>query len=167
MRARCRTAMVSHAAHAASHASLTWRSVEMSQDYRRTQTSGYGWAVGWASFAAFMMIVLGCWWLMAGFIAILNDEFYVAGAEYIFQFDTTTWGWIHLTLGVLVALAGVALFSGAVWARTVGVVLAVLCGVAAFAWLPWYPIWALVLIAVSAAVIWALTAHGRDISGEY
>ena len=50
-----------------------------------------------------------------------------------------------------------------VWARTVGVIIAVLWAIAAFAWMPWYPIWALAFLAVSIFVIWALTAHGRDI----
>jgi len=121
-------------------------------------------AVGVTVFASVMMIMTGFFQAIAGIVALVNDQFYVAGPEWVFQFDTTTWGWIHLTLGVLVALAGVALFSGAVWARTVGVVLAILCGVAAFAWLPWYPIWALVLITAAVVVVWALTAHGRDIA---
>jgi len=121
-------------------------------------------AVGVTVFASVMMIMTGFFQAIAGIVALVNDQFYVAGPEWVFQFDTTTWGWIHLTLGVLVALAGVALFSGAVWARTVGVVLAILGGVAAFAWLPWYPIWALVLITAAVVVVWALTAHGRDIA---
>ena len=96
-------------------------------------------------------------------IAIANDTFYVVGQEYIFQFSTTTWGWIHLILGIVILLAGFYLFTGAVWARTVGVIIAVLWALVAFAWLPWYPVWAIVFIAVSIFVIWALTAHGRDI----
>ena len=93
-----------------------------------------------------------------------NDTFYVVGEEYIFQFDVTTWGWIHLILGFVVLVAGFYLFSGAVWARTVGVIVAVLWAIVAFAWLPWYPVWAIIYIAVSVFIIWALTAHGRDIT---
>jgi hypothetical protein len=141
----------------------------MSQADRRVQTTAEpsAWAIGWTAFAGFMMLVQGCWWLIAGFIALVNDTFYVAGDEYIFQFDATTWGWVHLLLGILVLAAGVSLFSGAVWARTVGVIMAVLATIAAFAWLPWYPIFAILLITVSVAVIWALTAHGRDITAGH
>ncbi len=121
-------------------------------------------AVGFTVFAAVMMIMAGLFQVIAGIVALVNDQFYVVGTEWIFQFDTTTWGWIHLTLGILVGLAGAALFSGAVWARTVGVVIAALAGVAAFAWLPWYPIWAIVLITAAVVVVWALTVHGRDIA---
>lgn len=126
-----------------------------------------GWAIGWTFFAAILMIMLGGWWMFAGFVGIVDDEFYVKGANYVLQFDTTTWGWIHLLVGLVVLLAGFGLFAGAVWARTVGVILAVFSGLIAFAWLPWYPIWAIIFLVASVAVIWALTAHGRDVtSGE-
>ena len=126
-----------------------------------------GAAIGWTGFAAIMMILGGIWWIIAGIVAVVNDSFYVVGREYIFQFDTTTWGWIHLLLGIVVLLAGFYLFSGAVWARIVGVIIAVLWALAAFAWLPWYPVWAMLLIAIAVSVIWALTAHGRDIAESY
>lgn len=123
-----------------------------------------GWAMGWTAFASIMMTVQGFWWLMAGLIAVANGELYIAGQEYIFRFDTTTWGWIHLLVGIVVLAAGLGLFSGAVWARTVGVIVAGVAMLIAFAWLPWYPIFAVLFIVVSVSVIWALTAHGRDIT---
>ena len=123
-----------------------------------------GWAVGWIFFAGILMIMLGGWWMFAGLVGIIDDKFYVKGAKYVMQFDTTTWGWIHLIMGLIVLLAGLALFSGAVWARTVGVILAVISGLVAFAWLPWYPFWAIIFIVASVAIIWALTAHGRDVT---
>jgi hypothetical protein len=122
------------------------------------------WAVGWAMFAGVMLVIQGCWWLIAGLIALFNDTFYVVGQEYIFQFDVTTWGWIHLILGVVVFFAGVGLFTGAVWARTVGVFLALVSAVVAFAWIPYYPFWAIMIAASAVFVIWALTAHGRDVA---
>ena len=71
---------------------------------------------------------------------------------------------VATTAGIIVVLAGIGLFSGAVWARTVGVIVAALSAIVNFAWLPWYPIWGIIIIAVDVAVIWALTAHGRDIA---
>lgn len=122
------------------------------------------WAVGWTSFAGIMMVISGIWWIISGLVAIASDTFYIVGEEYIFQFDATTWGWIHLLVGILVLVAGFYLFTGAVWARTIGVIIAVLMALIAFAWLPWYPIWAILFIAVSVFVIWALTVHGHDIA---
>ena len=80
--------------------------------------------------------------------------------------DPTTWGWIHLLLGMVIVAAGLGLFTGAVWARAVGVVMATIAMLIAFAWLPSYPIFAILLIAVSAAVIWARTTHGLDMAGD-
>jgi hypothetical protein len=122
------------------------------------------WAVGWTVFAGIMMTVLGGWWIIAGIIALVEDEFFVVTREWIFQFDLTTWGWIHTTLGVVTVVAGMALFSGAVWARILGVLLSAIAMLIAFAWLPYYPVWALLFITASIAVIWSLTAHGRDVT---
>ena len=74
-----------------------------------TQQEVSGWAVGWTWFAAVMMWIIGAWHAIAGLVALVNDEFYVATREYIFQFDATTWGWIHMVLGVVVLLAGFAI----------------------------------------------------------
>jgi hypothetical protein len=111
-----------------------------------------------------MMIVIGSFHAIAGLVAILGDEFYVATPEYIFQFDSTTWGWIHLLVGIAVLVSGFYLFTGAVLARTVGVIMAVVSCVVGFAWLPWYPVWGITIIAIAVSVIWALTAHGRDVT---
>ena len=100
----------------------------------------------------------------AGLVGILNDEFYVVTREFILQFDSTTWGWIHLIGGIIVFLAGLYLFTGAVWARVIGVIIAALSMLTAFAWLPYQPIWAIIIITIDGLVIWALTVHGRDIT---
>jgi hypothetical protein len=123
-----------------------------------------GWAIGWTAFAGIMMIMMGILWVISGLVAIFNDEFYVVTQNWIFQFDVSTWGWIHLILGIVILASGFGLFSGAVWARIVGVIIAVVSGLIAFAWLPYYPIWAIIFIVISVGVIWALTVHGRDIT---
>jgi hypothetical protein len=123
-----------------------------------------GWAIGWTAFAGIMMIMMGIWWAISGLVAIFNDEFYLVTQNWIFQFDVSTWGWIHLLLGIVILASGFGLFSGAVWARTVGVIIAVVSGLVAFAWLPYYPVWAIIFIVISVGVIWALTVHGRDIT---
>lgn len=123
-----------------------------------------GAAVGFTVFASIVLMIAGFNQVMMGLIAVINDTFYVKGEEYLFQFDVTTWGWIHMLLGAVLALAGFGLFAGAVWARTIGVIVASVSVVANFLWLPYYPIWSLVLIALAVFVIWALTVHGRDIT---
>ena len=122
-----------------------------------------GFAVGLTVFAATMMILVGVLHAVQGVVAIANDTFYVAGREWIFELDVTTWGWIHLVAGLVVLFAGFFVLAGAVWARAVGVVVVFLSIVLNFAWLPYYPVWSAVIIALDVFVIWALTVHGRDI----
>jgi hypothetical protein len=123
-----------------------------------------GAAVGWTTFAAIMLMIIGVFHAIAGLSGIVKDNFYAVTPNYVFEFDTTTWGWVHLIGGVIIVLAGFSLFSGAVWARTVGVILATVSLLASFAWIPIYPIWGIATIAIDVFVIWALTVHGRDIA---
>jgi len=95
---------------------------------------------------------------------LFDDTFYVTTPNYVLEFDVTTWGWIHLIAGIIVALAGVALFSGRTWARVVGITLAFLSAIATFAFIPYYPVWSLLIIALNVFVIWALAAHGREMA---
>jgi hypothetical protein len=97
-------------------------------------------------------------------MAIFEDDLFLTTPNYTFQLDVGTWGWIHLIVGAVVLLAGYWVFRGSVWARTTGVILAVVSTLANFVWLPYYPVWALLMITANIFVIWALTIHGRDIT---
>jgi hypothetical protein len=122
-------------------------------------------AVGFAYFAAIMMMVVGVVDILQGISAIVKDHYYVVGAQYLYKVDVTAWGWIHLILGIVLGVSGFFLLNGAVWARIVGIITASLVIIANFMWLPYYPVWAIIVIAASVLVIWALTMHGREIAG--
>ncbi len=122
-----------------------------------------GVAFGFILFAAIMMLMAGCFQAFAGLVGIFEDEFYVVTRSYLFEFDATTWGWIHLILGLIVAFAGWGLLSGRTWARAVGITVAVLSALANFLFIPYYPFWALTIITVDIFVIWALAAHGGEL----
>lgn len=124
-----------------------------------------GGAIGVTIFASVIMITIGIFHALYGFAAIIKDDFFVVGSEYLYKVDVTTWGWVHLIAGVIIMIAGFSLYSGAVWARTVGVFLAVLSAIANFMTIPYYPVWSIVIIALDVFVIWALTVRGRDIVG--
>ena len=121
-------------------------------------------AVGWTMFAGVMLMLIGAFHAIAGLSGIIKDDFYAVTPNYVFEFDATTWGWTHLIGGIIVLFAGFGVFRGAVWARTVGVLIAAVSALVSFAWIPVYPIWSIVVIAIDVTVIWALTAHGRDIT---
>ena len=122
------------------------------------------WAVGYAVFAAVMLMLIGAFHFMAGLVGILDDDFYVVTGKWVFEFDTTTWGWIHMIGGVLVVLAGLSVLKGHMYGRIIGTSVAAISALANFAWLPYQPWWSVLMIALSIAVIWALTVHGRDLA---
>jgi hypothetical protein len=121
-----------------------------------------GW-VGWIGFAAVIMVVAGTLNLFYGIIAAVNDEWVVWGNQANLYLDISEWGWVHIILGTVVLVSGLALFSGNVLARTVGVLVAAGSIMVNFFWLPAYPIWSIIVITMNVLVIWALTAHGRDL----
>lgn len=125
-------------------------------------------AIGFTVFASVVLILIGIVQFLSGLTAIINDEvaFWVTtdDANYWLTLDTTGWGWIHLALGVIIFIAGLAVLSGKVWARTIGVAVAAASTVVNFMFIPVYPFWSIVIIALNIFVIWALTVHGRDIT---
>ena len=130
---------------------------------RRAEQETSGTAVGFILFAAIMMLMAGSFQALQGLIAIFENEFYVATRNYVFEFDATTWGWIHLLIGLLVAFAGWGLLSGRTWARVVAITVALVSAVANFLFIPYYPFWALTVITLDIFVIWAVAAHGREL----
>lgn len=123
-----------------------------------------GWAVGFIAFAGVIMIMAGGFQAFTGFVGILENEFYVSTPNYVLEMDATTWGWVHMLFGLLVLFAGFAVLSGQTWGRVVGVSLAVISALVNFAFIPVYPFWAITVITLDMFIIWALVAHGRDVT---
>ncbi|WP_040796016.1 DUF7144 family membrane protein [Nocardia higoensis] len=127
-------------------------------DRRVQQAVAAGTSIG----AAVLLMAAGFLSIFQGISAIAKDEILIAGPNYIYQFNTTTWGWIHLVLGVLIVVTALALMGGALWARVVAVVLAALSVLGNFLWLPYYPWWSIAVIALDVVVIWAVTTWQPD-----
>ena len=121
-----------------------------------------GWVVGLSLFAGVMMIIIGVFNAMEGVVALARNEVYAATPRYIFSFDLTTWGWIHIILGIIVLAAGFGVITGQLWGRVVGITIAALTMLANFAFIPYYPIWSLLIIGLNVFVIWALCVYNRD-----
>jgi hypothetical protein len=119
-----------------------------------------GWTFGGIAFAATMLLLIGVYQGIAGLVAIIDDEFYVVARNYTFDLDVSAWGWIHLILGIALVVTGYFLFTRAPWAGIVAIVLAALAAVENFFFIPYYPFWSIVVIALCVWVIWALTRPG-------
>jgi hypothetical protein len=121
-----------------------------------------GWT-GWVVFAAVMMIVIGAFQVIEGLTALFRDTYYVVGHDdLLLRVDYTGWGWIHLGIGAVLVISGLGLFSGAMWARVVGVTVAALSALANLVFIAAYPVWAITVIALDVFVIYAITVHGRE-----
>jgi hypothetical protein len=128
----------------------------------RSRTKATGW-VGWIVFGAFMLVISGTFTIIWGLTAIFRDKVFVVGPSgNVIDVDYTVWGWIHLIIGVLAFATGLALFTGAFWARSVAVILAFLNAVAQLLVIFSYPVWAVIVIALDIMVIYAITAHGEE-----
>ena len=122
-----------------------------------------GWT-GWVVFASAMMLLLGSFQAVQGFVAIFDDGFYhVTQGGLVIDVDYTAWGWTHLLLGVLIIVCGLGVLTGNIVARTVGVLLAGLSALVNLAFIEAYPIWSVIIITIDVLVIFALTVHGREL----
>jgi hypothetical protein len=141
------------------------------QPTRYDQPTGYdqpvsydqrtGWT-GWITFAGVMMILAGSLNLLYGIIAAVNDEWVVFTNRANVYLDISEWGWVHIIVGAVVLISGLGLFSGNILARTIAVVVASISLVVNFFFIPVYPLWAITVIVIDLLVIWAVTAHGRE-----
>ena len=129
--------------------------------YRRTS----GAWVGWVVFAAVIVITMGAFEAIEGLVAIFKDQYYlVPSTGLVVSVDYTVWGWVHLIIGVVSILAGIALLQGRSWGRIVVIVLAGLSALVNLGFLSAYPVWATLIIAFDVIVIYALTVHWKDVT---
>ena len=120
------------------------------------------WVVSMATFAGVMMIVTAVFNGIEGLVALFRNEVYVVAPRYVFAFDLTTWGWVHVLVAVIVGIAGVGVMSGQLWARMVGIAFALVSMTTNFLFIPYYPVWSLLIITLDVFVIWALCVYNRD-----
>ena len=125
-----------------------------------TEPSISGWAAGGVTFAATLAALVGVFQILQGLVAVFNDEFYVVTRNYTFDLDVSAWGWIHIIVGVLLLFIAFGLYSGALWAVIGGLAIAMLSALSNFFFIPYYPIWALLLIGLDVWIIWSLTRPG-------
>jgi hypothetical protein len=149
----------------------TGRTWVTSEDDKMPRSGGgpepTGW-VGWIIFAGIMMIMLGTFHAIEGLVAIFNDKYFaLPRSGLVVSVDYTAWGWVHLLLGIVIAGAGLGLMAGQMWARVVGIVVALVSAVVNIAFLAANPVWSTILITVDVLVIYALTVHGKETKTEY
>jgi hypothetical protein len=117
--------------------------------------------IGFTALAGTFMVLSGLWSAIVGTVALAHGHVFVAVPNYTFRYNIHSWGWVELILGIVVFAAGVCVFLGMAWARYLGAVLAVISAVANFMFIPYQPVWSIIMIALDAFVIWALLSPRR------
>jgi hypothetical protein len=131
-------------------------------DRRGTAPEATRWT-GWILFASFMMLMNGVIGLLEGLMALVNDDYYhVTASGLALSVNYTTWGFVHLVLGVALIAAGIGVMAGNMAARIVGVVLAGLSALVNLAFIEAAPLWGVIVVTVDILVIYALTVHGDE-----
>jgi hypothetical protein len=118
--------------------------------------TGNAWASGISLLAGTLLTMLGLLQFFQGVAAVAGDELFVNTPSYTYQIDLTAWGWVHMIIGVVGTIVGIAIILRQVWGYLAGVIVAGLSSISNFLFLPHYPLWAIVLIALDLLVIWAL-----------
>jgi hypothetical protein len=122
------------------------------------------WA-GYLLFAAWMLVLIGCFGVVNGLVAIFKDRYYVVPSrDLIVSVDYTAWGWVHLALGVIAIATGAGIMLGKTWARVIGIGYAVVNAIVNLAFLSAQPVWSGLIIGFDVLVIWALCVHGRELA---
>ena len=104
---------------------------------------------------------------IAGLTALFNDEYFIVGKQgLVVEVDYTAWGWVHLGLGALLIAAGASLFSGRMFGRILGVIVATLSAIVNIAFLAANPVWSVTMIAIDIIVIYAIVVHGREAGAQ-
>jgi hypothetical protein len=148
-------------------ASYAWQVSKRTSDGDRVADSRLqkqsGWA-GWLTFAAVMMGMVAVFQIVDGLTALFRSGTYVVGEDRLaVEVDYTAWGWIHLILGLVAGAAALALIAGQMWARVVGIVMAVVSAVTNLAFIPAYPVGSTLVIVLDVVVIYAIAVHGGEL----
>ncbi len=110
-------------------------------------------------FAAVLLGIAGLFNVIDGIAAIARSSVFIGNAHYVIG-DLRTWGWVALILGVLQALVSIGVLAGNQIARWTGVVLIGLNSIAQMFFIPAYPFWSLMIVAVDVVALWGLCAYG-------
>jgi hypothetical protein len=120
-----------------------------------------------ASFAGIMLMVVAVFQVLEGIAAVAKDQVFVSGIDYVYKFDLTAWGWIHIIIGAIGIATAVGILMDQTWSYVVGIGIAGLSALANFGFLPYYPLWSLIVIAFDILVIWALCSQIANRSDTY
>ncbi len=121
-----------------------------------------GWH-GLITFAVCVLVLVGVFHVIGGFVALFEDDVYAVGSsDLVVSVDYNVFGIAHMALGVGMVLAAAALFWGKAWGRIVAVAVVMLSAITNLVFLAANPVWYTLMIALDILIIYAITVYGGD-----
>jgi hypothetical protein len=120
---------------------------------------------GWLIFSAIVLIVAGVMRIFDAIWAFRYDGTVVDNLhDAFFGHSLTTYGWVWLIVGIILIVAGFVVLSPTPSitvdiARWFGIVASAIAAITAITWMPYYPVWAFIYIAIAVVVIYGLAAR--------
>jgi hypothetical protein len=138
----------------------------LDERFAMTQQSDYKKPTAWVGFvvlASVLLCISGAFNIITGLVAVFSDKIFVQGSAQTVVLDVTGWGWFHIFLGIVLFATGLALYTGATWARITAIIVVSVNMVTQLMEMPAYPLWSLVIVTVDLLIIWAVIVHGDEI----
>lgn len=128
----------------------------------KNNEGGSGW-LGWVGFASIMLLLMGAFSALAGFVALFKDTVVYGASGAVWVLSYTQWGWVHIIAGLLAILAATSLASGHMYGRVIAILVALLSAIVNMAFIPVYPFWSIMVIAIDVMVIYAVSVHAGEL----
>lgn len=123
-------------------------------------------AANWLAFAGSLLVIGGAFKIFDALWAFTyHDEVSQEVQTILFENDLESWGWVWLTVGIVLVAAGIALVTRAQWARWVGIVAASLAAISFLPWIYYQPLWTILSVSLAVLAVYALAVYGGRAPG--
>jgi hypothetical protein len=115
---------------------------------------------GWAAAGGMIMVIVGVFRALSGFIGLFNDQWIMRGFTGYYVVNSTGLAWWTLIVGLFLFVAGLAVLAGRDWGRWVGIVFTGLAAISELFWIPIYPFWSFMSLVLLVFVFYGLVVTG-------
>ncbi|MFF9315435.1 hypothetical protein ACF1BS_31590 [Streptomyces sp. NPDC014748] len=117
-----------------------------------------------ALFAGAALMLSGPLSILLGVTGIAQDTLF-SPPGYVYRFDLTSWGWLHLAIGLALVVDGMGILAGKSWGRGAGIAVAGVSLITQFMFIPYYPVWSIVVMVLDLVIVWALARGAAGAAG--
>ena len=114
----------------------------------------------WVTFAGLMLILAGALDIFDAIWAFSAQD--TSFDALFYDNNIEAWGWFYLILGIVLVVAGFAVFGRARWAVFTGIAVTLVAATVNFFWIFVNPLATVVIVTLNVLVAYALTVYGLE-----